>query len=156
MQLVLRGLGTFAYWILWPVWIVYFRLVPDRSRVLIVADGKLLVLTGWLGDRSWGLPGGGAKKGEPVIQSAMRELYEEIGIQVAAKTLQPLGHYLHNRFGIVYRAHFFLLKLDAVPPIKHQLHEIAASRWVTKVDLEELRINDDARHALTVYGTEIW
>jgi len=40
--------------------------------------------------RAWVCPGGGQDPGEALPETAARELYEEVGIQVSPSTLQPL------------------------------------------------------------------
>lgn len=144
-----------VYWLAWPVWFVYFRIYSDRSRVFVVSEGKILLVKSWLSDESWGLPGGGAKAGEPIELSAARELQEEVGIVVESSTLKPLGNCIHNKIGLKFRAHFFLLELPSQPQIKRQTAEISDMGWFSKTEIETMKINEDTRFGLTEYSKQV-
>ena len=108
-------LGTIIFWLAWPFWVVYFRLNPQRSRVLIVSEGKLLLVKSWLGDNSWALPGGGVKDGEENIDSACREVEEEVGLVLKPLQLTACGSYHFRKLGISFKAHFYAVKLNSLP-----------------------------------------
>lgn len=155
MKSFMRVVARVAYWLLWPFWLIYFRVVPNRSRVFVVCGDEVLLLRTWLGDMSWGTPGGGAKRGEPVEESAVRELNEEVGIDADKKQLQLLGSYRHNRHGIKYQAHFFSVKLDNKPEIKRQKHEISETGWFGLGQMENMKLNDDTRHGIAEFASTI-
>ena len=50
-----------------------------RATCVVLKDGKVLLVRD-KGKRSYSLPGGGIKHGEPSISAAARELYEETGL----------------------------------------------------------------------------
>lgn len=145
-----------AFWLAWPFWFVYFRVVSDRTRLLVVADGKLLAVRSWLDGESWGLPGGGAKRGEPLRRGAIRELKEETGIIAQEDQLQELGNTQRQEFGLRYTAHYFLLRLDSAEQTKRQLHEIADVAWLTPAEIQSLNFNHDAQYGFDNYQDKLW
>jgi 8-oxo-dGTP pyrophosphatase MutT (NUDIX family) len=144
-------IGTGVFWVLWPVWVVYFKFSGTRSRVLVVCDDEVLLLQGWLGVKEWNLPGGGVKKGETIEAGAVRELAEETGIMINESNLTRLGRRQHNRYGLRYKAEFFVVHLAEKPTLTLSRHEIFAGKWVRLSRVETLALNDDARYALKRY-----
>ena len=51
-----------------------------RATCVVLKEGKVLLVRD-KGKRSYSLPGGGIKHGEPSISAAARELYEETGLR---------------------------------------------------------------------------
>lgn len=155
MRRILKAGGRLAFWGLWPVWFVYFRFSSRRSRVLVVAEGQLLLVRDWLGGSSWGLPGGGAKRSEPIEVSAQRELLEEVGLQIEPNQLRPLGDYLHRKAGLRFRAYFFVLELSEKPQLDRRRREVADMAWYGRTALASVPVNADTEHALAAYGHEL-
>lgn len=72
-------LGRVLYWLLWP----YRRLYiygSTRPKVVVVYDGEILLIKGWISHQAWTFPGGGIAKDEPETEAATRELAEETSI----------------------------------------------------------------------------
>lgn len=64
----------------------------ERARVLVLNDkNEVLLVQGTLGWGEWELPGGGAKRGESLRSAAVRELREEVGIEIDEMSLVELG-----------------------------------------------------------------
>ncbi|GGJ60454.1 NUDIX hydrolase [Deinococcus aquiradiocola] len=62
--------------------------------ILMRADGRVLLARrapGQLGEGRWGLPGGHAHDTETLAQAAVREAWEEVGVQADARHAVPLG-----------------------------------------------------------------
>ncbi len=148
MKRVLQTLGIIVFWLAWPFWYFYFKFSQNRSRVLVVSEGKILVLKGWLGSGKWGLPGGGAHKSEKLIESAIRELKEEVGINTPESALQKIGNRLHKSHGLSYRAYYFVLELNNIPAIKLRKIEISEAIWVNAQDIHMLNVDNDVAYAL--------
>lgn len=125
--------------------------------VLLDPDDRVLLLRCRSGDDDgthfWITPGGGLDEGETHEQAARRELYEEIGLQVA-----QLGPHLWSRthtfpwLGRVLRQHerFYLCRLDAPIEVKRHLNTpdemnfLTGHRWWSAA---ELRAATDERFA---------
>ncbi len=136
-------MGRVVFWLAWPFWFVYFRVVSNRTRVVIVVDGELLLVRTWLGANSWGLPGGGAHRGESLEQAACRELAEEVGVVADPTRLSFVASNEHKERGLRYTAQYFVLKLDSKPSLQLQKQEIAEAGWFDKTELSDLDLNKD-------------
>lgn len=153
MRPIISAIALAVYILAWPFWMVYFRLYSRRSRVLVVAGGDILLIKSWLGTGEWGLPGGGAHRGESLESSAVRELYEEVGIKAAESALTPKGSRINHKPGFSYTSVFFILELTERPQIKLQRFEIADAKWVSPKETARLKMDLDTRHALRQYRT---
>jgi len=156
MGRLLARIGRIVFWLLWPFWVVYFRVSPDRTRIFVVADNKLLLIRTWLGADAWGLPGGGVKRGESLEDAAVRELREETGIKTMPELLNHLGEYRRTVHGLRYTAHYFVLRLDETIPTKGQILEVAETSWIDKSELKDLNTNHDAAYGLSQYEQKFW
>lgn len=148
-------LGSVIWWLAWPFWLVYFRMVPRRSRVVVLHADKILLVKTWLGDGKWGLPGGGAKRNEPIERSACRELKEETGIHTVPNQLKPLGQFTHKRAGLRYQAYLFVYHLDKPARLQRRRPEIADIGWFDLATLKDLPVNDDVQTALAKWAGQL-
>lgn len=151
MKPILRFLGKAAFFVGWPVWYLHFRLRPHRSRVLVVCDGQVLLIRGWLGDGAWSLPGGGIKNGESITAASVRELKEEVGIDVPESSVRSLGSYRHKAGGISYQAECGVIELEEKPNLHLQWYEIADAKWFALSDVKGRMLGKDAAYALKQY-----
>jgi 8-oxo-dGTP pyrophosphatase MutT (NUDIX family) len=126
---MLRRLGISAFWLAWPLYIFYFKL-SERTRVLLVRGNEILVVTNWVSDGKWSLPGGGMHPSETPVQGAVRELYEEIGLIVEPSQLQSIGKGQYRAYGHRYTFHCFVMHMTGQFVVRKQLHEIADAAWV--------------------------
>jgi 8-oxo-dGTP diphosphatase len=77
---------------------------PPRARVVIVEDGRLALIRRVREDRTYYLfPGGGVEPGETPEQAAIREAYEELGVDVELAGLMHTEMFSGTRFHF-YRA----------------------------------------------------
>lgn len=65
-------------------------LMPSTSVCIYNADGALL-LQKRADNGKWGLPGGYMELGESIADTAVREVYEEMGYQIAKEKLELKG-----------------------------------------------------------------
>jgi 8-oxo-dGTP pyrophosphatase MutT (NUDIX family) len=151
MRNLISKLGVMAFWAAWPAYFFYLRL-SRRTRILLVHDTDVLVIKGWMSDGKWSLPGGGVHRDETVLQGAVRELHEEIGIQLTEKDLRPLGEaMLYRAYGHRYPFYCFIAEAKKDMPIKKQWYEISHAEWV---DYRTLNAKNTAPDALT--ALRIW
>ena len=95
----------------------------------------------------WGSVGGAAEPGESLVDAALRELREEMGIEVAADALTEAFHRRTYEFSwdgrsYVTDASFFALPMraDVVVSFEYlepaEIGNVVAARWWTADDLE--------------------
>ena len=98
--------------------------------------GDRLLITQRHPEKSEGLkydcPGGAVLSGESLIDGALRELFEEVGIRLSEEGLIPLGHSCTKRaFAMSYLALF-----DELPKLSLQASEVVGYRLVSSHELE--------------------
>lgn len=147
---VLRMLGFSAFWLAWPLYIVYFRR-SERTRVVVVRGDEILVVMQWVSDGKWSLPGGGIHPSETPIQGAARELREEVGVEAGPQQLKLVGKGIYRSYGHRYTFHCFVLEVVGDVVIRKQLHEIADATWV---DWRILNRQNAAPDVL--YAVQLW
>lgn len=84
-------------------------LIEEANCVLIFAfyQGKLVLVRHH--SRGWELPGGTRENGESIIQTALREMYEETGGEIAS--IEPIGQYLiFEKDHLVYVKNIYISK----------------------------------------------
>ena len=103
-----------------------------------VTVGDKLLITRRHPDKTDGLKyevsGGGALSGEELVDAALRELYEEVGIRANSEQLRYLGSHI---FGDVYAASY-LLRLNSLPQITLQPSEVVEWRLVCESELRDM------------------
>ena len=151
----LTAIGRMAYWVGWPG-IHLILQNSERTRLILLSDNRqCLVVRPWLGDGTWKLPGGGISRGEPAAAAAVRELQEETGAHLPARSLNFIQGTDINEHGHVYRAQLFGAHFRAEHTFKLRRWELAEVAWV---DLDEaLRgITDhDAREAVRLWADTV-
>lgn len=97
--------------------------------------------------------------GEEYIDTAIRELHEEVGLEVASQDLEEIDYYLHEHYddkGKVSARRFhkvYKLKLDDNREIDHKDEEVAGFRWVTQDDLiHELQSKPQSFTSSFIFG----
>nr|WP_202426357.1 NUDIX domain-containing protein [Streptomyces sp. HUCO-GS316] len=104
----------------------------------------------------WDLPGGKSEPGEPIAETAVRELYEETGLTVKPESLK-VAHIIHGAWGVeapngfltvVFTAHEWSGELENREPRKH-----AQVCWVN-ADAIPVEFVDTTASALRGYLTD--
>lgn len=107
----------------------------EVSAALIFREGRLLITQRNAGAHLgglWELPGGKRERGETFEQCLVRELREELGVEVTVgREVETIVHEYPERR---VRIKFFLCRLEAGEP---QPLGCAAIRWVEPAELEE-------------------
>ena len=80
---------------------------------------------------TWGVPGGKFEKGETARQAVVREVLEEVGIDIDNSALLHVGTFYMRHPGVEYVFHTFYLQLDKQPCVVLNLEEHVEARWVT-------------------------
>ena len=128
--------GRIAFWCTWPALWLYLR-SSTRTRVIVHAEGKILVHKKWLGNGGWALPGGGLHGGEDSRLGAVRETYEEAGIQLDPKQLVSHGNHTYHGKGFRFRYDLYSIELPKQLPTRNQRLEILQTAWLAPSELTE-------------------
>ena len=90
----------------------------------------------------WGMFGGGIEEGETALSAAVREIKEELEIELAPETLLHVGDFAFPDAEItVFRAE---VPVDSALP----LHEGRGMGYFTKEEIEHLRVSPNDRQIL--------
>lgn len=143
-------LGQIIYVISYPVLLLLLN-GSKRAYVLIIYKNKVLVTKNWLGyKRQWRLPGGGSKTGESYLQTALREVQEEVGINLHGAKIQALGAPVRHKKGFDYQT--FVTELTEVPTIIKEIPEIWEAEFVDIKILNDSEINLQLKNAIRKLG----
>lgn len=141
------ALGICAFWVLWPL-IYLYAPHTRRTRVLVCAEGRVLLVKGWFSNGHWGLPGGGLHHGEQVQQGAARELLEETGIVVEPGDITVLSQEHLRNTGIPMHYVFCMVDITTVAAVRRQALEITETQWCAKADIAALAVQPPVSRAL--------
>jgi nucleoside triphosphatase len=96
----------------------------------------------------WGLPGGGVEPGERIIHALVREVAEELGIEIG--DIRPLNfkdgiEIKHHPDGHTLRVHmiYLLFECQALGEEIHLNEEFVEYAWVQPADLHNYDLNGE-------------
>ncbi len=135
----------------------------------LVKDGKVLLVHHNKFDK-WTPPGGHMEDGETPAETAIREIKEELGLDMEIisampqffagddnATPIPMPFYMDlevEGFDVPHIGHFFYVKEVGEPgEIKHQEDELHGAGWFTKDELKDLKTFDQVR-AVAAYAID--
>lgn len=153
----MRRLKRLAFFVLWPGLYLYFR--PSHRARVVLTDGKRIVLVQarfalWFADDALSLPGGGRRRGEAAASAAVRELQEELGLNIAESSLQSLGQVTVRDQGLRYECELLLGHIDPATRFQPRQHEVVSAAWYDLQDMGTLRLRPDVRLALTAWSQQ--
>ena len=118
-------------------------LIDDQDKVLLQHRGDN---TSWYPDH-WGIFGGQIEKGETPKQAAIREIKEEVGIEIA--DLKFFKKYELNRKKGIYEAFFFTAPLNvSISKLRNQQKEGQDLGIFNFNEVKDLKTTDLAKAAL--------
>ncbi|WP_345752045.1 NUDIX hydrolase [Microbacterium rhizophilus] len=103
--------------------------ITVSAIAFIREDGRVLTVRK-RGTSRWMLPGGKPEPGELPIETAVREVREELGIEIPAARLELLGAFdshAANESGHALRATVFVARERVDPAVQAEIEEL---RWV--------------------------
>ena len=106
------------------------------------SDGvERLLLVRKAGTTAFMQPGGKPEPGETAAQTLVRELAEEVGLQLTLDDLEPLGEFTAhaaNEPGFLVIADVFRVDIGDQTPVPDA--EIAELRWITRAEASTLEV----------------
>ncbi len=120
-----------AYRVLQVVWLV-LRPRVTGVKCLITHGDQILLVRHTYGPRAWDLPGGTMQRGEPPLETARREMSEELGIEDADWV--HVGRVQGRESRRNDTIYCFATEL-AGPEVRPDPVELAPVRWFTRAAL---------------------
>lgn len=109
-----------------------------RVRVIVTNEkGQLLLIRPIVSHGTWAIPGGGAKRNEPLETAARRELFEETGIDIQESDMVFIRTLEKPDIDIPFVAPLFRTTAHsaALPKKVHNPREVHEAKWF---DLDKL------------------
>ncbi len=139
------------FWLLWPGLFAYFRF-SRRARVVLIDDDCILLVKDrfqlWFNQGQWALPGGGLHRHEAPEAGAVRELKEELGLQLDASQLKPLWNGQVGDYRLRYHGYFLLANISQTVQLRLKSSEIAAAQWHKIGTLDAQPLKPEVQKAL--------
>jgi 8-oxo-dGTP pyrophosphatase MutT (NUDIX family) len=148
MQQTVQKFGAILFWLAWPAFWLFSPHRP-RTRVLVTAGGKVLVVKGLISTGKWSLPGGGLHRGEEPLTGALRELAEETGLRLRRDQLAPPFTRVSREHGLRAPTSYFAAQLTHAADVRKQFLEITDVAWVPR---SALHSQNSAREVLEALG----
>lgn len=134
-----------------------FQPQVEVGSCFLEIGGKILLLqraTGKLEEERWGLPAGKIEIDETTKKGAIRELFEETGIEVTDLTLVHfLKTFYIRKSEIDYLFHLFKVELNEIPGVKLS-SEHQDYKWVTMQQAQKMDLMGGAVEVLKQYMFE--
>ena len=133
-----------AYRLAYPVALAWWALrrPSHQGALACVRVGGAVLLIRQSYRRTWTLPGGGIRPGEPPGTAARRELMEELGLPAPALLPGAVVRGIWNNRQ--EEVHVFELPLDYLPPLRLDNREVVEARLFDPGDLPGLPLSGAA------------
>ena len=125
-------MNKLIFYLSWPL-LWFYAPLTRRVRVIIIKDGKVLLVKNRFGPSVFQFPGGGIKFKESVLSAGTREIREELGVKIINPHQLHESFKLSKQYGLLYKIHFISAELENTK-IKIN-HEIMEYSWVSLNEL---------------------
>jgi 8-oxo-dGTP pyrophosphatase MutT (NUDIX family) len=130
------------------------RLIIRRtSRAYLILEYKndVLLVKNWLSRQKWQLPGGGIGRNENPKSAILRELNEELGIQIT--NTDKLKFVTRGRWksdNLRHEYYIFTIKLSTKPKFSNRALEIIEAKWINRNQLKYNSSDKELLEALRI------
>lgn len=136
---MIRYMRKIWYTIINPIRRLYWFVFRPRTygvKCVVEYNGKLLLIRNSYGVHGWTFPGGGVKRNESSEQAAIREVKEEVGLDISnpLKIGEYQSNYEHKRDTV----YCFLAKVSK-PNVTIDANEIAQAQWFLPNEIPAFR-----------------
>lgn len=128
---IYQKLGQLAHFLSKPLSKIILN-KTTRTRIIILSGNKTVLVKNWLGDGRWALSGGGIARGETAENCVIREVKEEIGLDINLQDLQYLGQktYPKTDQNLYFKINYFFIDFNNKPNLKiKRPWEITEADW---------------------------
>jgi 8-oxo-dGTP diphosphatase len=149
MDKVVSFLWAVIYTVAFQSLRMVFTITKTQVKGAIVAiwhEGRVLLIKKSYRKR-WSVPGGMVNKGETWKQAAVRETFEEVGLQIHEKDLMFIVE-VAGDIGPRDRAHFFQVEIDGPVDIEIDRREIRIAEFVEPEEALKRTLDENIRDYL--------
>lgn len=100
---------------------------------------------------TWGVPAGKLEKGEDPRTAVIREVKEEVGLEINDQGLEKIGTQYIRLPHVDYVYHMFRIRFVNFPEIKLGMDEHLESKWLTIPEILEMPLITGGGDALNFY-----
>ena len=143
MNRIIQIFYTLAYRLLRCVWYV-FRPSSYGAYVAVWYDKKILIIKNSYKDE-YTCPSGSIKRGEDEKSAAIRELYEEVNIQVEPDQLQFAGRFFSTHEFKDDTVTFFEIQFSTAPAVKVDNREVIWGEFVPPLKAVSFNLSPHVR-----------
>ncbi len=143
-------IGRLVFWLISPFLKLFFK-KRQTTRLAIFNQKSLMVVTNYVGDGSLSLPGGGIKKYETPLQALIREVKEEIDLDLDQVKLKYLGHFITDGRFVQYQYYLWIAQIDDLDFKNLKTRRPLEISQILMIDLDKLddyRLSDEIKRAV--------
>lgn len=122
------------------------------QKAIIVKDGRVLITRDPHDDAVWELPGGRLNVDEKPQDGLVREINEELGVEILVEQVVYVERFVHERLQEPHLMITYVASLtDLQKPFTPSPDEVAEIKWVSKEELSAYKIFGNCERALRHY-----
>ena len=127
--------------------VVVKGMIIDKDKALIVRRS----LTDDRNPGRWTIPGGHLERGESIDHAALREIREEVGLQVKLIKVHALNAFIGEKGEQLITITFLCKPLTNKVTLNHELHEF---KWIAYKDYQAYKLPTRLRYELKLLNKQ--